>query len=204
MTVGYRAQGARRVAFCVRLRRTAVQSRRTAVRQLFSAYPLAIVSTVLLGACSPAQNGTLDGADVPGAVVSADARVTMERQPCFGTCPVYKVDVDAAGVVTFRGERFVETTGTAVDSIGAETAAELVREMVAGGFFQFAERYTHGEAACGSYHTDAPRVILTLRTGGRTRTVEHDYGCSDVPPELRVMQERVDEVAGVAQWVGRQ
>lgn len=152
--------------------------------------------------CGPAQNGAVDGADPPVSVVSADSRVTMQRQPCFGTCPVYTVEIDAAGTVTFRGERFVETTGTATDSIGSDAAAALIQELVAGGFFDFAERYTHGEPACGLYHTDAPRVIITLRTGGRARRIEHDYGCSDVPPRLRELQERIDEVAGVARWVG--
>src|SRR5690606_35681542 len=100
MTPSYRVQGARHVALRVR-------PRRAAVRQVSVASTLAIAFTVLIGACSPAQNGAVDGADVPGSVVSADARVTMQRQPCFGTCPVYSVDIDAAGVVTFRGERFV-------------------------------------------------------------------------------------------------
>jgi hypothetical protein len=158
---------------------------------------------MMAAACSPAQNGGAVCANPPPAAVSADSRISMERRPCFGTCPVYRVEIAADGTVTFTGERFVETTGTASSTIRPAAAAALMQELVDGGFHDLADRYTPDEKACGSYHTDAPRVILTLRTGGRTKTVEHDYGCSDAPVALRVMQERVDSVAGVERWVGR-
>lgn len=169
-------------------------------RGAFAAAAIAGVGGIA-AACGPAQNGRTDSVN-PASVISADSRITMQRMPCFGTCPVYTVDVTADGLVTFEGERFVETTGTSTATIEAAAAAGLMRDLVANGFFDLADRYTQDAKVCGSYHTDAPRVKLTLRTGGREKTVEHDYGCSDVPPQLRVMQEQVDSVAGVARWVG--
>ena len=164
---------------------------------------LALV-TGAVAACSPAQNGTADGANQPAAVVSADSRVTMQRMPCFGTCPVYTVDIMADGTVTFTGENFVDSTGTRTAAIAPDSAAALMRELTARGFHDFADRYTHEAKECGSYHTDAPRVILTLRTSGRVKTVEHDHGCSDAHDALRALQDRVDSVAGVRRWVGGQ
>jgi hypothetical protein len=163
------------------------------------------VSLLLLAAaaCGPAQNGGVEGADPQVSSVSADSRVTMQRLPCFGTCPMYTVDVDAGGAVTFTGERFVETTGRATRTIPARDAAALLQHLSDAGFFALAESYTYESKACGSYHTDAPRVIMTLSLNGRSRRVEHDYGCSDAPDALRAMQERVDSVAGVATWVGQ-
>ena len=167
---------------------------------------LAALSLFALGtaACSPAQNGTADGANQPAAVVSADSRVTMQRMPCFGTCPVYTVDIRADGTVTFTGENFVDSTGTRTAAIAPDSAAALMREMMVRGFHDFADRYTQDAKECGSYHTDAPRVILTLRTSGRVKSVEHDYGCSDAPGALRALQDRVDSIAGVKRWVGGQ
>ena len=169
-----------------------------------SAALLLIAAAGTLTACSPAQNGTVDGANQPAAVVSADSRVTMQRMPCFGTCPVYTVDITADGTVRFTGENFVDSTGTRTAAIAPDSATALMREMIARGFHDFADRYTYEAKECGSYHTDAPRVILTLNAGGRVKTVEHDYGCSDAPDELRALQERVDSVAGVRRWVGSQ
>jgi hypothetical protein len=179
-----------------------------AVRNSSTRAPIAALALVALvgtvAACSPAQTGTADGANQPAAVVSADSRVTMQRLPCFGTCPVYTVDITADGTVTFTGENFVDSTGTRTAAIAPDSAAALMQELIARGFHDFADRYTQEAKECGSYHTDAPRVILTLRAGGRVKTVEHDYGCSDAPDELRALQERVDSVAGVRRWVGGQ
>lgn len=158
----------------------------------------------MAAACSPAQNGTADGANQPAAVVSADSRVTMQRMPCFGTCPVYTVEILADGTVRFTGENFVDSIGTRTAAIAPDSAAALMQELIARGFHDFADRYTHEAKECGSYHTDAPRVILALRTGGRVKSVEHDHGCSDAPDELRALQDRVDSVAGVRRWVGGQ
>jgi hypothetical protein len=74
--------------------------------------------------------------------------------------------------------------------------------LLAGGFFDLAGKYTHDAEECGMYHTDAPRVDLTVRIDGRSKTVQHDYGCGGAPASLRSFQERVDSVAGVSRWVG--
>jgi hypothetical protein len=160
-------------------------------------------ASAFAGACSPAQNGRVDSANPASAAVSADSRITMQRLPCFGTCPVYRVDVTADGTVTFTGETFVDSIGTSTAAIEPAAAAALMQELVAGGFFDLADRYAYGDKECGDYHTDAPRVNLTLRMGAREKTVEHDYGCSGAPAALRDMQEQVDIVAGVERWVGR-
>jgi hypothetical protein len=168
--------------------------------------PLGIATVVLLlagvGACSPAQNGTIDGGRPSQVVVDAESHVAMQRFPCFGTCPVYSVRIDADGTVTFNGERFVESIGTSTGAIDSSAAVALMESLVEAGIHEMADSYTHDAKECGPYHTDAPRVILTLRTSGRSKTVEHDHGCGDAPDALRRMQERVDSVAGVARWVG--
>lgn len=160
-------------------------------------------AVVTVAACGPVQNGRVDNAGPPAAAVSADTRVTMERLPCFGTCPVYIVDLTGDGAVTFTGERFVDSVGTYTAAIDAGAFAALVQELVAQGFFDFADRYTHDTRECGSYHTDAPGAVLTVRTEGRSKRVVHDYGCGGAPAALRELHERVDSVAGVQRWIGR-
>lgn len=172
------------------------------IGRLDSGFTIALVA-VFAAACTPAQNGGTDTADAPPAhAVSGDSYISLQRQPCFGTCPVYTVNLAADGTITFEGEQFVATMGTATRTITAREVAALMHSMEGDGFFELDDRYTYGDKGCGQYHTDAPRVILTLRMDGRTKTVEHDYGCNDAPAPLRVMQERVDSVAGVSRWIG--
>ncbi|MCI0516543.1 MAG: DUF6438 domain-containing protein, partial [Woeseiaceae bacterium] len=39
--------------------------------------------------------------------------ITLERTACYGTCPMYKVTIASEGAVTFEGQRFTKTIGTA-------------------------------------------------------------------------------------------
>lgn len=162
-----------------------------------------VLGAALLAACTPAQNGSVENGDPPAAAVSSESHVTLERGPCYGTCPVYSVAIDADGAVTFEGQRHVESTGTSTHRIDSSAAAALMHSLEAEGFFDLADRYVYKAAACGPYHTDAPVVKLTLVLDGRTKTVEHDQGCQDAPESLGRMQARIDSVAGVSRWIGR-
>lgn len=155
-----------------------------------------------LAACTPAQNGGGDGDIPPASVASADARLTMQRLPCFGTCPVYTVELAGDGRVTFTGENFVDSTGVSTRRIDADAAAALIGELVDAGFLEFDDEYTMDSKGCGPYHTDAPGVVLTLRLDGSTKTVRHDHGCSGAPAALRRLQDRVDSVTGAGRWIG--
>ncbi|HEX6132777.1 MAG TPA: DUF6438 domain-containing protein [Longimicrobiales bacterium] len=161
----------------------------------------AVLAALAAGACTPAQNGT--GNDLPRSdVVSGDSQVTLERRPCFGTCPVYTVVIAADGTVTFTGVQHVDTVGTATATIGDAAAAALMNELVDAGFLELDDDYTMDAKGCGPYHTDAPTVITTLRVDGRTKRIEHDHGCGGAPATLRALEERVDSVASVSRWVG--
>lgn len=133
----------------------------------------------------------------------ADGRITLERRPCFGACPVYTVTLERTGEVAFEGRRFVADSGAHTGSIPPARADSLFREVEAAGWFAFADRYAMGEPACERYATDLPSVITEVRMNGRTKRIEHDHGCMGAPENLAALEQRIDEVAGVRRWVGR-
>jgi hypothetical protein len=137
------------------------------------------------------------------AAAPAGSVVTLERTPCFGTCPVYRVDIGGDGVVAFDGIRFVPTVGKAAGRIAPAAVDSLVRALDAGGWFGFADEYVMGAPACGPYTTDSPSVITSVRSGDRAKTIRHDYGCTGAPPELGRLERLVDEVAGTGRWTGK-
>src|SRR4030081_2844013 len=55
--------------------------------------------------------------------------ITLERGPCFGTCPIYKVTIASDGAVAFEGRNFVKTKGTATGQIKPEDFNLLVNEF---------------------------------------------------------------------------
>jgi hypothetical protein len=164
---------------------------------------LAIGLALSLGACarpSPPGSGT---DSLPSPDAGDSATITLERQPCFGTCPVYIVAVERTGAVRFEGRRFVADSGVHTATVPAARVDSLLRELDDAGYFGLDERYRAGEPGCGAYATDLPTVIVQVRIGERSKRVEHDHGCASAPDALSVLERRIDEVAGVQRWVGR-
>jgi Domain of unknown function (DUF6438) len=176
-------------------------------RTLLVAAAASVAAASLVAACArPAPPGTsAAGPSATAGQASADSavRVTLERGPCFGTCPVYAVTLDGSGAVLFEGRRFVANTGISTGSVPSARVDSLVAELIAGGYFDFADRYRAGEPGCERYATDLPSVITEVRAGGRRKRIEHDHGCMDAPEALTVLEGRIDSVAGVARWIRR-
>ena len=139
----------------------------------------------------------------PEAASSTTTRVTLERGPCFGTCPVYRVSLDGQGRVDFVGTRFVRREGADSSRVAPEQVGRLVDSLDAAGYYALADQYVSDSPACGRYATDAPTVTTSVQSNGRTKTVRHDHGCAGAPAALTGMEGLIDSVAGTARWTAR-
>ena len=161
---------------------------------------LVAASLLLVSACAPRK-------DVPSqaenAAAPGDPVITLERTPCFGGCPVYRIWVSADGKVGYEGRSHVRRIGTATGEVPVERLRALLSELERAGYFSFATRYTSAEPACGRYTTDSPSAITSVRYEGRAKRIEHDYGCGSAPGALVVLEQRIDEVLNSARWTGR-
>jgi hypothetical protein len=152
---------------------------------------------------SPGPNAAGPTADAGAARADSAVRITLERGPCFGTCPVYSVTLDGSGAVLFEGRRFVADSGISTGRVPRARIDSLVAELTARGYFDFADRYVAGEPGCVQYATDLPSVITGVQAGGRRKRIEHDHGCMEAPQALTALEGRIDSVAGVARWIRR-
>jgi hypothetical protein len=132
-----------------------------------------------------------------------DVTITLERRPCFGTCPVYSITVEGNGRVRYEGTAYVSVVRSDTDSISSEQVALLVAEFDRVGYEQMADRYAYGEPSCPSYVSDAPSTITSLTRQGTTKRVEHDYGCADVPSALTGLERLIDDIVRSGRWTGR-
>ena len=101
----------------------------------------------------------------------------------------------------FVGTRFVGREGTVTSRVAPARVDSLVRSLEAAGYFALADAYVPEAPACGPYATDAPTVVTSARSGGRSKTVRHDHGCAGAPAELTRLERLIDSVAGTARWV---
>ena len=152
-------------------------------------------------ACAPRQQQHTAS---PASEATNDTpAVTLERTPCFGTCPVYTLSISRSGTVRFTGKHHTAHAGPATAQIPPGRVDSLIAELDSAGYFELADDYVMDSPACGMYATDSPTVITSVTREGKTKTIRHDRGCSAAPPELSRLEQRIDEVAGSWRWVGR-
>ena len=163
---------------------------------------LAGTAAILAAACAR-PSPPVPSTDAAQVAADSAVHITLERGPCFGTCPVYAVTLEGSGAVLFEGRRFVADTGVSTATVPRADVDSLVKDLVAGGYFEFADQYRAGEPGCERYATDLPSVTTEVRAGGRTKRIEHDHGCMEAPAALSALESRIDQVAGVARWIRR-
>ena len=130
------------------------------------------------------------------------ASIRLERTACLGTCPVYSLVLRGDGSVRYEGKEHVRRIGSADTTIATSAVLGLLDEARAAGFFSLPDRFAYGEPTCPLYTADSPRTFISITTGGRTKRIEHDYGCENSPRPLVTLASRIDSVAGVARWIG--
>lgn len=128
--------------------------------------------------------------------------VRLERSACLGGCPVYSVAIGGDGSVRYEGREHVERVGAATAKVPPAAVQAIVEAARDAGFFTMADRYAYGEPTCPLYTADSPRAFISITSGGRTKRIEHDYGCENGPPALVAIAKRIDSVAGAERWLG--
>ena len=154
-------------------------------------------------ACAPRQPAPAASPASDAATTPETSAVTLERTPCFGSCPVYTVSIARSGTVRFTGRHHTAQTGEATAEIPPARVDSLIAELERAGYFEMADAYVMDSPACGMYATDSPTVITSATLRGKTKTIRHDRGCFAAPPALSRLEQRIDEVAGSRRWVGR-
>jgi len=111
------------------------------------------------------------------------SRLTLERGPCFGACPVYRVTVDANGKAEWVGEAFVASLGPSNWDIPLDAVVALEHALARAGFEDLGEKYTD------YLITDMPSAqISVVFDDGTKKTIEHYQGDFSAPRELTLLE----------------
>lgn len=178
--------------------------------QSFEGRPVIAVGTIYIR-YSPPEDAPDASVPFPEAA-SADTEITLERGPCLGSCPGYKLTVAGDGTVRFvpgddgsegsaAGARKsfnadnVLLTGAHVAHVDPAAVARLVGKFRDAHFFGLKGEYAARIA-------DIPTYALTLRRGGTSkRAIDHGGGAVGMPSSVIALEDAVDAVAGIDRWV---
>lgn len=147
--------------------------------------PLLPFAFVLLALPSCAdRKGAVQANDRFGGTAAGDSLFfSMERTPCFGRCPAYRIQVYRSGHAVYEGMSNVEKEGMHQARIGMDTLRALLEEAERIGYFDLADKYD-GPV------TDLPSTHFRMVSGERDKAIVARY---KVPAELKAFGVFVDE-----------
>lgn len=123
-------------------------------------------------------------------------KITLERTPCLGTCPVYKLTVHGDGLIEYEGERYVKEVGKRIGRVGPDKILELLQEFARARYFSMRDSYEISSIF------DVPWANTSFSIDGRTKSIPHYFGDHAAPEELRHLEDRIDDIVNIKQWIG--
>lgn len=129
--------------------------------------------------------------------------ITLERTPCYGTCPFYKLTIYEDGKVEYEGEDHVKQKGKAEGRITKAELEELIREFERIDYLNLADDYTSDSKNCPQTWTDHPSAVTSLNWKGKKKRIAHYHGCqgSTVLQQLTALEDKIDQVVKTERWI---
>lgn len=126
--------------------------------------------------------------------------IRMERYACFGSCPVYSVEIRGDGTVIYTGKKFVRVKGTREFKVPVAGVKWLVREFEKINYFSLAAEYVKVVNEDGTETTvsDLPGTDTWISLNGKTKSVYDYFGG---PDSLRELERKIDDVSESARLV---
>lgn len=94
--------------------------------------------------------------------------LSMERTACFGTCPMYKIELFEDGKVIYTGQMYATPEGTYEKNIGAEKVKAILDKF---------ENY-RVDTCQNEYEmliSDLPGLIYIIKSGNKTKQINNAH-----------------------------
>ena len=145
----------------------------------------------------------------------APQRILLERHPCLGTCPSYRLAITTDGRVEYEGVGYF--VGYLDPMRPARERALFRRDsthvspnevvMLTTAFDRawsrwWPNRYRPGRFVCPGAGTDAGGLTIVRERGPASDTLDVYHGCPFTPPRIRRLGAYIDSVVGVGRWLG--
>lgn len=116
---------------------------------------------------------------------------SLERTPCYGKCPVYKIIIYQSGYATFEAIMNVQNKAGLYQTEFSTEEMKLISDKAEEiKYFSLEDEYD-------SPVTDLPSVITQLNVNGKKKTIkDRHHG----PPELRQFEKFSDELINGKEW----
>lgn len=118
--------------------------------------------------------------------------VSLERTPCFGHCPTYKIEIYYKGYVAYHGYNYVDHVGDFYTKVSKDQLRQLFDNAKEIKFFNFKDSYINTAIS------DFPTTIVTMQVRGQRKTIID--GHNETPSELIFFEKMIDDMFKDTQW----
>jgi hypothetical protein len=110
-------------------------------------------------------------------ISSVDSLVFLERTPCFGHCPAYRLSFQSNGTILFEGSSYTERPGLNKGYVTTDNYQALIHQILSSGFLSLKNKYDYNSPDCKESWTDASASIIMLKVGKQKKSVYYYHGC---------------------------
>jgi hypothetical protein len=122
-------------------------------------------------------------------------RITLSRGSCYGTCPIYDIEIHGDGTVLYNGDAYVKTTGRKKVKISHASLVNLVDAFRKTDYFSLADGYVSGV-------TDSPTCVSSISFDGLSKSVMDYVGQEDgMPPAVTKLEATIERLSGASKLV---
>ncbi|MFT7588872.1 MAG: hypothetical protein ACI959_001085 [Limisphaerales bacterium] len=113
----------------------------------------------------------------------------IQRYPCFGTCPVFTMEIYGNGIVKYTGKSNTDRIGDWEARIPTEQIEAIIEQSRKTGFFQLKDTYPSGDQSIA----DLPSARVYLRDNNKEYTIlNRNFANPNVDGEDLELQKLID------------
>ena len=109
-----------------------------------------------------------------------DVIISLQRTACFGTCPIYKIEIDKDGSGSYTGTKFVKNIGVTKFNLSKTQLNLILTQAEAIGFINMKEEYSEPIS-------DLPTTFIQIRN----KKIK-DY--AGAPKTLKNLENLIDQL----------
>jgi hypothetical protein len=155
------------------------------------------VATTAMGIVAKLPHGGRPAKEIAFPEISdwRSLKIVLQRGVCFGTCPVYRVEIDGDGTVSYEGDGYVAIVGAHKTHVSEADVRDLFAAFRKAKFFWLLDSYR-------APITDFPDYSVAIAFDSYGKAVD-DYAGDVVgmPKDVRDLEEKIDRIAETKRWV---
>lgn len=125
--------------------------------------------------------------------VNPDLLVSLQRTPCYGNCPSYKLEIFKDGSVKYKGAAHVKRVGFFTAIANADFIALIQKQAASINFMKLSDKYPIEKIEIA----DMPTTISYIRLGNEGKMIYNNF---DAPKELVAFERWLEKEMDNLQW----